>query len=218
MGEFTVNYFQEPFEFFTFENFFTENQLKDVWKELDYITSNDLAITENQSTVGTAQDPETKERLAKRSGLFLEQLFTRFRESSKIYQHIKENVLVNTKLVESFPKSTLMAYLPHTNSDALLLSFYNDGDYYKPHSDTSVMTLIIYLWKGEKTYQGGELSFEDEDIIFDPDYNEAILFPGCRPHAVEKIISDGKKDYPFERLAISLFLTIRPMPAINDNI
>lgn len=206
-----VNYLKEPFECFTFDDFFSKDQLDDVWRELDYITSNELVITDDQKQVGTAQDPETKELIAKRKGLFLDRLYANFRQSSKIYKHIKDNFLDNTDLVESFPKSTLMKYLPHTNTDSILLSFYNDGDYYKPHADSCVMTLIVYLWKGEKTYEGGELIFVDDEVVFDPNYNEAILFPSCHRHEVEEIISKGNNNYPFERIAVSIFLSIKPV-------
>lgn len=206
----TINHFKEPFDCFTFENFFTEEQLVDVWKELDYITSNELIVTDDQKKVGTAEDPKTGELIAKRKGIFLEHLYANFRQSSKIYNHIKDNFLHNNTLVDTFPKSTLIKYMPHTNHDSVLLSFYNDNDYYKPHVDSSVMTLIIYLWKGEKTFEGGELIFVDDELEFDPGYNEAILFPSCHRHEVEKIISKGDKDYPFERIAVSVFLTIKP--------
>lgn len=217
MSGLNVSYFKEPFELLTFENFFNEEQLKDVWSELDYIVSNDAAFTDDQNKVGTAEDPNTGELVAKRKGLFLEQLFANFRQTSKIYTHIKNIILNNRGFVDSHPNSTLVKYIPHTNSDSVLISFYNNGDYYRPHCDTSVMTLIIYLWKASKTFEGGELVFPDTDLLFDPNYNEAILFPSCHRHEVSEIVSEGTKDYPFERISITLFLTIRPALK-NDNI
>ena len=206
MYKLKTSYYKEPFEFFLFEDFFSEEQLKDVWKELDFIVDNDLLNTDDQKELGTAQDNNVP--IAKRNGAFLSNVYKDFRKSSKIYQHIKQNFLWNEELNTSFPNSTLIRYLPRTNEDSVLVSLYKDGDYYKPHGDQSVMTLIVYLWKGEKSFEGGDLSFVDQGLVFEPSYNEAILFPGCYEHEVSEIKSTIEGDTSFKRTSITLFLTV----------
>ena len=46
------------------------------------------------------------------------------------------------------------------------LSYYEDGDYFKPHEDNCKLTVLNWMYKEPKRFTGGDLVF--------PDYNKTI--------------------------------------------
>ena len=202
-----INYSDKPFEFLVIDNFLNETQKKEVWNELDFITDNNIFNTTPSTSVdGSAVDPITKTVLAQRHSIFLEDFLVNHRKTSKIYQAIKFNFLHNN-LHEKFPKSTLIKYLPYTNRDSTLVSFFKNGDYYKTHNDNSVISAILYLIPKDD-FSGGDILFPQFEIEHKPLDNQLIVFPSCIDHEVSVIKSLRENDETYKRISITTFLLI----------
>jgi hypothetical protein len=199
-----IIYYSEPFEYFLINDFLNIDQLSEVWKELDFIIdSKTLNTVPSEKIDRTALDVNNVV-LAKRHSIFLNQFFVNHRLQSKIYQSVRDNFIENN-LEDKFPQSTLIKYLPITNVDSTLISFYQDGDYYKPHTDSAIITAILYLWK-EKDFEGGDLIFNQHDLKLTLNSNQAIIFPSCLNHEVNTIKSLNKTNNLYKRISISTFL------------
>jgi hypothetical protein len=202
-----INYSDKPFEFLVIDNFLDSKQEKGVMNEVNFILDNDILNKSPSKAVdGSAEDPFTKEVLVKRHSIFLHNFLVRHRSTSKIYQAIKDNFLMSD-LPINYPNSILLKYVPITNHDATLLSFYKDGDYYKSHNDYSVLTGILYLIM-DKDFEGGDLYFPEFDFKHTALNNQFIAFPSCVMHEVTKLHSLKKNDDSYKRLAITTLITI----------
>jgi hypothetical protein len=202
-----INYSEKPFEFLVIDNFLDETQKEQVWNELNFITNNNILNTIPSHLVdGSAVDPISKSVLAQRHSIFLEDFLISHRKTSKIYQAIKTNFLHNN-LHEEFPKSILIKYLPNTNRDSTLVSFFRNGDYYKTHNDNSVISAILYLIPNND-FEGGDILFPEFEIEHKPLDNQLIVFPSCIDHEVSVIKSLQENDESYKRISITTFLLI----------
>lgn len=193
-----ITYKKEPFEHIIFENFFSEEELPIVHREIEFYTSNDLlsAPLDDRPATGNSLDEHGKS-MAKRKSAFLGSIFVDFRRSSKIYQFTKKIYSKQTKAM-----GTLGRLLNHSNNDATLLSLYTKGDFYLPHFDKSAMTLVTYIWDKQIPNAGGELYFPEFDYSYDCRHNSAVLFLSAIDHGVKELTAD------VNRFAITTFLGV----------
>ena len=68
--------------------------------------------------------------------------------------------------------------------ESSFLSYYEDGDYFKPHEDKCKITILNWMYKEPKRFEGGELVFTDYNKTIELESNKAIIFPGKIKHAV----------------------------------
>ena len=205
-----INYSDKPFEFLVIEDFLNETQKKEVWNELDFFVDSDLVnkVSSNE-TDKSAIDSNTMQSLAHRHSIFLQRVYVDARKQSKIYKAIQSNFLV-ADFDLKYPQSILLKYLPMTNYDSTLVSYYQNGDYYKSHNDSSILTCILYLIK-ENDFEGGELFFPEYDFKHTPLNNQLIVFPSCINHEVPMLKSFINNDQSYKRISISTFVTINEM-------
>lgn len=71
-----------------------------------------------------------------------------------------------------------------------LVSYYDNGDYYLPHTDEGIMTAIMYLWEDPKTFTGGELCFGDFTVPIED--NCMVIFPSMTEHSVNPLHGYGR--------------------------
>ena len=91
--------------------------------------------------------------------------------------------------------------------DHSLLSYYDDGAYYLPHHDNTVVSIISWLWKEPKRFEGGDFVFEDYKLTIKCKHNSAVAFPGTTLHGVTPItMEDQYKDEGLGRYSLSHFL------------
>jgi len=110
---------------------------------------------------------------------------------------------------QNVSSDSLYSLYPRTNWDSHLLSYYNeDKSGYDYHTDSSLITMIMWFNNGEKNYTGGELHFPDYDMTVNCDHNTGIIFPGHVNHGVKPLkIIDKNKD--IGRISYTVFTGIR---------
>ena len=72
------------------------------------------------------------------------------------------------------------------------LSYYEDGDYFKPHEDNCKITILNWMYKEPKRFTGGEFVFTDYNKTIELESNKAIIFPGKIKHEVNTTSMDDK--------------------------
>jgi len=197
-----VEFKKEPFEHFVFKEFFTNQELVDVWRDLNFV-ENYASIDNSRSKTGTATSNDGKP-LANRKGINLNYLFNNnyYRNEIKTYLHSRK-IYSDERIIKT---GTIGPMLSYTNQDTMLFNFYSSGDFYKPHGDASVFTFLCYLWEKEKDFKGGVLKFNDYNYEFDPTFNSGILFPSCMIHSISEIVSLDKTKNKTKRICVTMLI------------
>jgi Rps23 Pro-64 3,4-dihydroxylase Tpa1-like proline 4-hydroxylase len=186
-------------------NFFSEQEVKEIWKELEFLTNSRVLLPSSQTAAAT----ENNVILKQNNAVFIDNVFAGNRQASNILTYFrrfweKQNIdtLVNMNQV--------FKMLPICNQDVTLMSYYENSDYYKPHWDNSVFTILIHFFKEPKQFGGGDLFLGNEDYVIPNESNRLIIFPGYGIHGVTPIVQNASS--PFNgmgRYTLSHFLGIK---------
>lgn len=191
-----------------YDDFFNEEELSKIWNEVLFLTSPSKMLPPEKS--GSAIDNNGK-ILKKNSAIFLENIY-----ADRLTSDI--NVLTDKVFSrEIFDQLNLIGgvfnYIKVTNRNYNFLSYYEDSDYYRPHLDYSVFTMLIWLSKEPKKFEGGDLIFDDINETIDFKSNRLIIFPSFLFHSVTpvKMVGDYKPYGGNGRYTITKFLTVNPI-------
>lgn len=195
---------KDPFPHLKIENFYTENELTGIWQELRFLTYKHKLQPPEMS--GTAYD-ENNNPKKRNNGLFLDNIYTNRNISNiltinrKIFQ--EEYLKLYSNLSFGY-KNILLA-----NHDSTLISYYEDGDHYKPHHDVCLHTTLTWFFKEPKKFEGGNLFFPKYDYTIEIKNNMLVMFPGFVIHQVLKTKMENNKEFSGDgRYCISQFITM----------
>jgi Rps23 Pro-64 3,4-dihydroxylase Tpa1-like proline 4-hydroxylase len=192
----------DPFPFLEIENMYDEVQLKLIWQELEFL--NQLDKLESPEKTGSAE--QEGKILKKNSGLYLDNLY-KTRNISNILTFNK-NLFASHILEEFSSLCFLYENIKHTNDDTTLISYYDNGGYYKPHQDHALYTAITWFFKEPKKFSGGDFYFSNYNYKLEIKNNKTILFPSVITHSVDEVIMNDESDFGqgYGRYAMSQFL------------
>lgn len=213
------NYIDDGINAVVIDNFYTEEQLKEIMLELKWLTK--PSILRNQDTLSSAKDLNSGKILTSKKGIFLEQVFKNF-EHSALMKHPRDNItndFVKNKLLEF---NTLFRILYHCDTSTHLLSYYENSDYYKPHNDITVFTILNYFFVEPKKFEGGNIklfsSNSDKTADIELRNNRVIIIAGCTAHEVTKITSELNNSLSGDgRYCNAIFLNMRGDPPQEQN-
>jgi hypothetical protein len=155
-----------------------------------------------------------------KNGIFLENVFNNWRHSALI-----SYLIFNTN-EEQF-KNKMLGFNPlfrtmfHCNSRSHLLSYYENSDYYKPHTDIAVFTILNYFTKEPKQFSGGEIvlkSYEsNKEATIEIMDNRTVIITSCTTHEVKPIVSSMQNTLSGNgRYCNSAFLNIMDTPNMGN--
>ena len=177
------------------DNFFDSNEISLMWDEVTFLSSRLL----DPNNTGSAID-STGKALKKNKGLWIHQVLNP--EYSNIIK--VHNKLNDIKIKQGLAsKSNFFEFLFCEFEYDVLLSRYNEGDYYKPHADTALMSCITWLYSEPKKFTGGDFNVAGSNIQLKN--ARTVIFPSCLIHNVEpvKMESDAALD---GRFSVSSFI------------
>ena len=197
----------EPFPLMVINNFYNQQELDLIWKELDFYTApNKLFTAENYG--GGVGYTNAK-------AIVLDDLYKNYENNEKgvNFRNISNILTVNRKLFESGVLDTFsslhgcVSIANKTNHDITKVRYYHDGQYYDPHTDKSTMFLAFsYFYKEPKKFVGGDLEFTKYDFKLPCDNNSMVIFPGWVEHGVRKVKIKNSDYYDgWGRYAITSF-------------
>lgn len=195
-----VNFLREPFEHFIIKDIYSKTELEQVWQELDFIETSDYVKLPQARNTAVQQNGSP---IAKRKCVFLANMFVNYQQTLKVYRHLSK-----LKKDETIRKEGILGKIfLDTNSASTLVSYYKEGDFYKSHYDSSVVTLMVHLWRGKREFTGGDLYFEEYDNYkYVPQNNCALIIPGSIKHGLDEIFSTDNNNTNTKRICISVFL------------
>lgn len=182
-----------------------------IMQELFFL-NNDPRKLKNPEDSGSAWDPDEslpggKRYLKKNKAHSLDTIFMD-RSASNI---LTENRKLFTEEITSelLLRHPIFRFVKYANSDATLVSYYENEDYYLPHRDDATMTALTWFYKSPKAFSGGELILE-ESLEIECVSNRCIIFPSIALHSVKQVRIDADKtNLNLGRFTISQFLSYR---------
>jgi hypothetical protein len=195
-----INKIKFPFEHIIIDDMYTEDELKLIWKEIDFLTPKFLS----ESSTGSAKNKKGS-ILKKGKGIFLDSFYNNRTESDilKFNRKLFADEIV-TSAIEVHP---LYRFMLTCDNDSTLLNHYKNNDYYEQHTDGSIISALTFFKKDDNSFDGGDLVFADFNYYtVESKNNKTIIFPGCYPHGVEKI---KMKDNETGRFSMVQFLSFK---------
>jgi hypothetical protein len=199
----TVELIKTPFPHILGSNFFDEDQLKDIWEELKFLTKETKLFLPGIHHGAGGLGGSTSSR-----ALCLEEAY-RIPELSNIltiYNTILNNEVIQSA-IEQWPSYLRLGRISRFITK---VRYYYNRDKYDPHTDwRKDFLLFSYFHKTPKQFTGGEVYFPEYDYTFNCEDNSIIIFPGYIQHAVKEV-TINEDDY-WEgngRYCISQFLSI----------
>lgn len=178
------SFFIEPVPHCIIRNYYNDEELEMIWEELEFLKPRLLEPEFTES----ARD-ENGNIMKNNKGIFLEKLYGQSQNFSNILR-IGKRIKHPDVLNSIKGKHWFYNYLTNLYEYSTLISYYNDGGYYKPHKDSSVVTCTSYHWREPKKFQGGDLYFGDYHVPIEN--NAMVIFPSCIEHEVTPVNGDGR--------------------------
>jgi hypothetical protein len=179
-----INKIFDPFPYLIIENFYSKLELRHIWKELEFLTySNKLQPPEK---TGTAYEEDIPQK--RNLGLFLDDIYLNRNISNILTINQK---IFDKKILDSF-SDLCFGYknIHKTNHDATLISYYENGGYYKEHDDQAAYSTVTWFFKEPKVFSGGNFYFNDYGIKIEIKNNMTVIFPSFVLHSVDNVSMD----------------------------
>ena len=186
------------------ENCFNDSDLNLIFDELNFL--NNPLIFEGPEETRSAIDDEGIQK--KNMGVWISDFYTNPHKSSlwRMTRNFMENSVDEYRNLHFSNR-----VIENTNFSKSLLSYYEDNDYYKPHTDQSAITILFWFFKEPKRFEGGDLFFSDTNELIKVKNNSMIMFPSWAYHSVTKIRMDEKfANKKLGRYSLTIFLNIHP--------
>lgn len=198
----------DPFPHAVIDNFYNNEELDLLWKEIEYLSSPNRMIKSGEE-LGTAKEKLSATTLSDGYGIFLNSIF---KESTYSDILTITDKIFNQALLNSIAAlDPLLRDVSDLNTSGTKLRYYEDTEEYKSHVDTSRYTMISYFYKEPKAFTGGDLHFKDFDYTIEIKPNRVIFFKSCLYHASTKVVTN-KFSKPFSgngKYSITKFLDVK---------
>jgi Rps23 Pro-64 3,4-dihydroxylase Tpa1-like proline 4-hydroxylase len=190
------------------DDFFTENEVKNVWLELDFLTRKEIMLSPENSN--GARDPLTNVPLKKNNVIFLDNIYQDRKTSNilNIFEKIYSEEV--TDIIDDLPNE--FKYFKFIGHERTFISYYENNDYYKPHVDHAILTCLYWCNKTPQSFEGGDLILGDDRTEIKYKNNRLVIFPSHNTHSVDpiKMIQNTNQYSGFGRYTISKFLFVTP--------
>ena len=191
----------DPIPYLLIENTFNQQEMELIWEELEFLNQPGKLMPPDQTKTAKSSDGEI---LNNNKGIFLDDLFS--------YNHNFSNILsLSNRLISKEVKVEFSRLnfgynaIWQTNSHRTLINYYENGDYYRSHTDNALYSAITIFYKEPKEFSGGNFWISRFDHKIEIKNNMTILFPSF----VEYHVDEVKMEEPSKgrgRYSISMFL------------
>jgi len=167
-----------PFHAILIEDIYSQDELSLIWKEFDSLHRD--FIDGNSASFSASNDKKHN------VGVMLDTHYSNDRSKSNILQ-------VNRKIFELINQKDSWFFRHFKcNLDYTLVSYYENSDYYKPHTDQATATALTWFYKTPKKFQGGNLHFPEYNIDIEIQNNMCLIFPSKIEHSVDEVSMDDQ--------------------------
>lgn len=183
-----------PFFNISLENVFSAEELKIIFKEINELKEK---FKDPNSTRSATIHSEI---LKKNTGMFLVEY--------KNYENLKTIKIIDKSIKKISTNSNWenLAFKRIFNSlmwGSELINCYKKNDYYKPHVDDGIFSIIFFLWDNTSNFEGGDLYFPEHDYLHKCKSNHGILFFSKEMHGVTPIITNDEESNRYSIVTFS---------------
>lgn len=190
---------ESKYPYFVFDKVVSSDHMELMLREIEYLSPFMQYPEKTASAVN-----EQGKNLKSNKGIWLDSVYKNYFFSpcinaiAKIYSKETSDTLIQAD-------NAFMHFAHGKLKTGILLSKYDDGDYYMPHKDEALYTIILWLWREPKEFEGGRFYFHfDEMEEIEVVNNRAIIFPSFYTHSVSEVRSNTNAS----RYGVSAFLNL----------
>jgi Rps23 Pro-64 3,4-dihydroxylase Tpa1-like proline 4-hydroxylase len=197
----------EPFDCLVVFDTYNEDELKNIWKEIDFLSNEEILLSPEDT--GSAKN-ENGENIKNNHGIWLHS-FYKNNSASYIHSLFPKKFFsqeVFDALTSLDPMNNQYASIDHHTT---LFNYYGEGSYYDFHVDRSIYTIITCFYREPKEFLGGEITFQfNQDSAYEQpmENNMSIIFPSFYYHKVSPITLSEKNNKWSGRYSVAHFLNI----------
>lgn len=163
------------------DNFYSEEEYAKILDEMIFLSQ--PGKLKDPEDTGSAVNHEG-EPLKSNKGCFVDHIYAD-RAFSDILR-INRKLFTEDVMSELSKSDNVFDYLRVCNRDVSLMSYYENGDHYKPHRDIAVLTALTWFHKTPKRFKGGDLTFEQK-VTVECIPNRLVIFPSFIYHEVSEV-------------------------------
>ena len=198
------------FPFIVVDNWYTPEEEKAVWKELDYYSSMPKDQIDRAENTIVARDDKGNS-LSKAFRFYVNQYYTEL--------GLNKSAIFNCRYKQRLPEfhQYINQCMPYgrsflsTNADSTLISYYEQDDHYDAHYDTFLWTNCIWMVREPRLFDGGDFDFPETGHEIKLKNNRAIFFPCCYSHRVSPVkFHTQPKEIGYGRYTITHFYYSTP--------
>ena len=197
--------YTKPFPHIIFHNFYTDEELKLIWEELDFLTKPDKLFN--------VKEYKGVEGYTEAKAIQLDTVYEgKNRKLSNILNVTRK--VFDKEVLKAFSSiSDCCSLAKHCNYDVTKVRYYHNNDQYKPHIDMLWNFLAFsYFYREPKKFSGGNLLFPKYDYEYPCDNNSLIILPSYVEHGVQEVKIDNSDYFDgMGRYAITHFGDIREL-------
>ena len=204
---------QNPtFPFIVIDNWYTPEEEKRIWKELDFYSSHEN-IARAENTI-VARDPDGTPR-SNAYRWYINEYYTMkgvLRSSIHNCMYKQRTPEFHDIVEKCQPYYRSFAT---SNGDTSLVSYYEENDHYKAHHDTFQWTMCIWFVREPRLFTGGDFDFPESGAEVKLKHNRAVFFPCCMEHRVSPVkFWSQPKEIGYGRYTITHFYYTQPLPDV----
>ena len=83
----------------------------------------------------------------------------------------------------------------YTNIDTTMVNCFEDGDDYRSHRDSALISILYWLWEEPKLFEGGDVYFPEYGIQIPIERNQLMIMPSSTLHEVSEIKMEDKTKF-----------------------
>ena len=169
-----------PFPHYIIENIYDEKEKQSVDSELFFLYNSNFIQTSSPDNT-TFLDNKI---IGNRKLIFLKDVFVNI-DKLEIYKCIS-----NLQLIFKKDNNYLSRSIQKCRTSDMLISFYENNNYYDAHIDDCFLSYIAHWLPNGKNFTGGDLFFPEYDYTYEIKHNCGILFNSSHLHGVHQVVSD----------------------------
>ena len=191
------------FPFVVVDNWYTPNEEKAVWKELDFFSATPKVQIDRAENTIVARNSDGSSK-SKAYRFYIESFYQK-RELSPILNCMYKQRTPEFRNIISECMPYARSFLS-SNSDSSLLSYYEENDHYESHHDTFLWTCLIWMVREPRLFNGGDFKLNEPDIEVKLKNNRMVMFPCCYLHSVSPVkFHTQPKEIGYGRYTITHF-------------
>ena len=193
-----IRYYNDDFPYIIIDDVYTEKECEMILADYDRINEKGKLLSPDYTGAAMHNGKIIKNGKAAFYGESINQNdFTQSGIFHKVFNEMNKTRLgVSSKIITGHPNWFFQEHKYEKMN--VLLSYYENDDYYMEHCDIALITCLTWHYKLPKKFKGGNFHFTKQNIEIESKYNRMLIFPSMIAHSVDKVIlseEDAQKRY-----------------------